>query len=123
MYLLGVHDGADADGERLARHLADVVAEEALVGLERVVGERLDARARHERRARLVEGDVSVGPDAADEQVHAARLLDELLEARALAHQVGRVAVEHVRVGGVDVHVLEELVPHVVVVRLWVIAR
>lgn len=60
VHLFGVHDGGDADGERLPRHLADVVAEEALVGLERVVRERLDARARRQRRARLVERDVPV---------------------------------------------------------------
>lgn len=62
-HLLSVHDGADADRERLFGHLRDVVAEETLVGLQRVVGQRLDARARHQRRARLVERDVPVGPD------------------------------------------------------------
>lgn len=63
-HLLGVHHGAHAHGERLPRHLADVVAEEALVGLQRVVGQRLDARARHQRGAGLVERYVPVGADA-----------------------------------------------------------
>lgn len=58
-----------------------------------------------------------------DEQMHAPRRGDELLEAAALGHQIGRVAVQDVRAARVDVHVLEELIPHVVVVRLRVVAR
>lgn len=42
--LFSVHDRSDADGERLLRHFGNVVAEEALVGLERVVSQRLNAR-------------------------------------------------------------------------------
>lgn len=55
--------------------------------------------------------------------MHAAGGRDEVLEAAALGHEVGRVAVQHVRVAGLDVHVLEELIPHVVVIRLRVVAR
>lgn len=62
-------------------------------------------------------------PPTADEEVHAAGLADEVLEALALGGQVGRVAVQHVGVLRRDVHVPEELVPHVVVVRLGVVAR
>lgn len=59
----------------------------------------------------------------ADEEPDPAGLLDEVLEALALRHEVGRVPVQHMGVRGVDVDVLEELVPHVVVVRLGVVAR
>ena len=46
--LARVEDGADADGERHARDGGDVVVEEARVGEDGVVCERLDARARRE---------------------------------------------------------------------------
>lgn len=58
-----------------------------------------------------------------DEEMHSTGLLDEVLEALALGDEVGRVPVEHVRVARLDVHVLEELVPHVVVVGLGVVTR
>lgn len=46
--LARVEHGRDADGERHARDGGDVVVEEARVREDRVVGERLDARARGE---------------------------------------------------------------------------
>ena len=49
--LAGLEHGRDADGERHARHGGDVVVEEAGVGEDGVVCERLDARARGERGA------------------------------------------------------------------------
>lgn len=55
--------------------------------------------------------------------MHSSGLLDELLEATTFGDEVGRVAVQHVRVAGLDVDVLEELVPHVVVVGLGVSSR
>lgn len=58
-----------------------------------------------------------------DEEMHATGFPNEVLEALALGHQVGRVPVQHVRLCRIDVDVLEELVPHVVVVRLGMVAR
>lgn len=58
-----------------------------------------------------------------NEQVDTAGHLNFLLEFVALLHQVSRIAVEHVSVGRVDVDVSEEVLPHVGVVALWVVAR
>jgi len=44
-HLACIHDGADADSERHLGHGADVVVEEAAVGNDGVVRQRLDARA------------------------------------------------------------------------------
>lgn len=55
--------------------------------------------------------------------MHSSGLLDEVLEAATFSNEVGRVAVQHVRIAGLDVNVLEELVPHVVVVRLGMSSR
>ena len=61
--LLRVHHGADADGEGAGRHLRDVVVEEARVGLDGVLVERLDPGAGDEGGARLVERHVPVRTD------------------------------------------------------------
>ena len=71
-HLARVEDGADADGQRHARHLALVAVEKARVGRDRRGDERLQPRARGERRAGLVERDVPVRAHAAEEQVDAA---------------------------------------------------
>lgn len=62
--LVGVHDGADADGERAGRNFGYIVAEKASVGLDGVFGEGLDASSRHQTAAGLVERNVSVGADS-----------------------------------------------------------
>ena len=122
-HLARVHDRADADRQRHLRHGALVAAEEARVGLDRVEGQRLDARAAREARAGLVEGDVAVGPDAAEEELDAAVLRDLCLVLVALLLQVRGAAVEDVYVARVNVHMPKKVVPHVAVVRLRVVAR
>lgn len=102
----------DADGEGQTGHLVDVVAEEARVGEDGVVGERLDAGAGGERRPGLVEGDVAVLADAREEEVDAADGLDLGLVGDALGFEVWVLAVEDVYVLGVDVYVGEEVLPH-----------
>lgn len=121
--LAGLEDGLDADGQGEAGHLADVVVEEAGVGEDGVVGERLDPGAGREAGAGLVEGDVAVLADAGEEEVDAAGGLDLGLVGDALGLQVGRVAVEDVDVVGVDVYVGEEVLPHEGVVALGVVPR
>ena len=69
--------------------------------------ERLDPGPGHERRSRLVESDVAVRADAADEELDATGLRNFSLVFEALGLEVGRVAVEDVDVGGIDVDVLK----------------
>ena len=84
--LATVEDGPHADGERHARDPGDVVPEEARVREDRVVRERLDARARGERGAcvgflvvvsprdfRLVWGFWEEGRVGREEETHRAR--------------------------------------------------
>ena len=113
------------------RHLRDVVVEEACVGGDGVVGKRLDARAGGEGGAGLVEGDVPVFADAAEEarergeqgewkyeckgreggsvrvdryaQLNSPIRLDALLVCLALANQVLRVSVENVHLRWRDI--------------------
>ena len=94
--LAGVKHCLDADGEGHAGHLGDIVSEEARVGEDGVVRERLDARARLERRAGLVERDVPVLADAAEKELDAAVRLDPRLVGVALADQILCVPVQDV---------------------------
>ena len=102
--------------------------------------ERLHPRPGDQGGARLVEGDVSVGPDSADEELDPARLSDLPLVGVALRLEVGRVAVQQVGVlrliqsfqiddltpedvegnSYLNVNVSEEVLPHVGVVALLV---
>lgn len=66
---------------------------------------------------------MSVGPDAAEEELDAAYVLDFLLVRDALGFEVGGVAVEDVDVGRVDVDVREEVLVHEGVVGFGVVAR
>lgn len=61
--LLGAHDGSHADGQRHGGNLGQVVAEEAGVGQDGVLGQCLDPGPGHQTGARLVEGNVAVGSD------------------------------------------------------------
>ena len=78
----GAHDGADALGDAMGGYLVDVVVEEAGVVRARLLDEGLDARARGQRGARLVEPDMAVGADAQDLHVDAACGLDRRIIGR-----------------------------------------
>lgn len=120
--LFGGHHCAYADGEGGLGYEVDVVLEEARVGDDGVLGEGLHAGLRCQRRARLVEGDVSVGAYAAHEQVDAAVRGDLGLVALTFGNGVLGVAVEDVDVFGLDVNLVEEVGPHKSVVALLVVA-
>ena len=119
-HFLGVHHGAYADGQGCLGHLVHVVVEETAVGNDGVRGETLDAGAALQGAERLVEGDVSVGADAAHEEVDAAGSLDGSLVLSAFGSQVLRVAVQDMHVLLLDVDVGEEVGPHEAVVALGV---
>ena len=120
-HFLSGHDGADTDGEGLLGHLVDVVVEEAAVGNDGVGGEGLDTGLAGERRAGLVEGDVAVGTDATHEEVDTAGGFNHALVAGTLGHKVGGIAVEDMDILGIDIDVVEEVVPHEGVVALGMV--
>ena len=120
-YLTAVEDGLYTDGKSHTRHLADVVSEETGVGEDSVVREGLDARARGERRTRLVERDVPILADTAQEELDASVRFDPRLVRVALPDQVFGVAVQDVHLRRRDVDVREELAEHECVVGLWVV--
>ena len=119
--LAGLENGLHTDGQGHARNLVQVVVEEARVREDGVIGKRLDTGARSQAGARLVEGDVSVLADAAEEEIDATHSLDLGLVLDALGFQIWRIAVQNVHIVGVDVHVREEVLPHEAVVALRVV--
>lgn len=120
--LTGLEDGLDTDSQGHAGHLADVVVKEAGVGQDGVIGKSLDTGTAGQAGAGLVEGNVAVLANTSEEQVDAASSLNGILIGDALGFQAGCVAVENVHVGGVDVYMGEEVLPHKGVVRLGVVA-
>ena len=99
-HLASVQNGAHTHSQRRLRHFVDVVIEEAAVRDHRVVRQRLHARSRAQRGARLVEGDVAIGADASEEQLDAAVLLDLRLVVGTFLEQIGSVSVQNVDILG-----------------------
>jgi hypothetical protein len=119
--LAGLENGLDADGQSHARHLGKIIVEEAAVGQNRIVSQRLHAGTRGQARSRLVEGDMAILADAGQEQVDAAYGFDLGFICDALGLEVCRLTVEDVDVLGVDVDVGKEVLPHESVIALGVI--
>ena len=119
--MLSNHDGADAHGERLARHVVDAV-EETAVGLDGGLGQVNAVGALDEGVAGLVEADVAVVADAEELEVLVTGGGDGGVVLGAGGLVVLHEAVGHVGVGLVDVHVIEEVHVHEVAIALLVIA-
>lgn len=94
-----------AHRQRHLRHLLHVPAEEARIGENSIVCESLDSGATREGGAGLVEGDVAVWPDAAEEEINSTDFTDGLFVREALRFEVWGGAAEHVDIlwGNVDV--------------------
>ena len=86
---LRLQDRADAHGDGVRRDVA--VGEERRVRGARRFGQRDDARARVERRARLVEADVAVAAEAEEGEVESAGGGDLAFVARAFGVEIGAV--------------------------------
>ena len=93
----------DADRQRHMRHLLDVAVEEARVGEDGVVREGLDARTACERRARLIERDVSVFANTAKEKLDATIGFNLRFVGFTFADEVFGVAIEDIDLGGRNV--------------------
>lgn len=119
--LAGVHDGLHSDGDGHGGNLGEITIKESRVGLDGLVVQALDSGLGGERRPRLVECEVAVGADTAEEQLDAAVALDLLLVALALGDEVRRVGIGDVYVLGGDVDEVEEVLVHECPVALGVI--
>jgi len=91
--LLGIADGAYANGQRGLRNLVGIVVEEAGVDNEGVLGQGANAGAGNEGGEGLVEGDMAVNAGAAQEQIDSAVGSDLVFVSLALGFEVFRHAV------------------------------
>ena len=122
--LPGPEDGGHAHRDRFARHV--VLAEE--VGRRVLPGhgvERHEAGARVGRGTGLVEADVAALADAEDLEVDAAGFADRPLVRGAVLLEplARRPPVRDVHVLGADVHVGEQVLPHVAPIAVWAVGR
>ena len=111
-HLACLHDGADAHGISLLGHQIHVAVKEALVGFDGLLGQVHAVGAQIKGIVGLVEADVTVMTDAQQLQIHAAHAADDLVVALALGFGVHVGAVRQVDVGGVDVHMVEQVAVH-----------
>ena len=105
-----------------ARHLI-LAGEKALVCLDGGLGQVHAMRTLGEILVRLVEANVTVAANAEELQVRIASLAHYAIVLGACLVRVGVCAVGHVRVGKVDVDLVEEVLPHEVVIALRVLVR
>lgn len=115
------HDRLDTDCQGPPGDLVDVVVEEPGVCEDGVVGQGFDASAAAQGRPGLVECDVAVGADSAQEQLDATVASDARLKRRTLGAEVWGVPVEDVDVLGRDVDMREEFLVHEAVVRFGMV--
>src|SRR5947209_65095 len=118
---LRIQDRSNADGDRARRDFA--VDEEASIGDSGGVRQLDDAGTRLERRPRLVEADVAVVTEWEEREAEGAGAGDLGFVADALGIEIGGVAARDVRVRGIDVDVVEQVLLHVGAVTAGVLAR
>lgn len=121
--LLGTEDGGDAHGKGLLRHLVEVAVKETGVDLAGVLGEGHDTGAGLQGGERLVERDVAVFSDAAEEQVETAGRDDRRLIGRAFRDGIFGIAVQDMDVLRRFVDVVEQVAVHEAVVTLRMALR
>ena len=111
-HFTSIHDSANTHCECGGRHIFWTSAEEAAVGYARIGGEGLLTGAALQAAARLVEGDVTVGADAANKEVNATGFLDHLLVVGAFSSEILGVAIQDVDILAGDVNVIKEIGGH-----------
>jgi hypothetical protein len=117
-----VEHSLHADSQSHFGYLIQVVSKEPRVGNDCVVGKGLDTGARLETGAWFVEGNVSIGSNATEEQLDATDTLDLIFIVLALGLEVRGVAVEDVDVFWLGVDVGEEVLVHEAVVAFWMVS-
>lgn len=101
----------------------DITSEEAGVDLDRVLGKGHHPCPGMYGGERLVEGEMAVLADSAEEQIDAASLYDGFLVVLALFVEICGVAVEDVDVAGRNVNLVEKVPVHKAVIALRMILR
>ena len=104
----------------MSRNILGIATEEAAVGNTGIGGEGLHTGSRAQRRAWLVECDMTIRADTADEQVDTTCLLDHLLVVLALSLKVGCITIKDMYVLLWTVDMIEQVASHESVVALRV---
>jgi hypothetical protein len=102
--------------------LVQIVSEEPRIGQDCVICKRLHTSSRLEAGTWLVEGNVSIGPNAAEEQLDATRTLYFLFVVMAFGFQVRRVTVKDVDVVRIHIHMREEVLVHKAMIAFGVVS-
>ena len=118
---LSVHNGSDAGAQRICGHLLRIIVKETGVNDSCVSCELSEAGAGCKGSAGLVESDVAVDADAAQEQVDAAVRSDLRLIVRALCFQILCKSIQDIDVLLRNIDMIKEIIMHEVPVALVVL--
>ena len=122
-HLTSCHDCTHTDSQRGLGYFIDVALEETTVGNDGIRRQRLLTGTTAQATTRLVESDVTIGTDTAEEQVDATKLLNLTLIGLALGSQVRGIAIEDMDILLGTVDVVEQVGEHERVVALGMLDR
>jgi len=107
-----LHNSPHPNRQRHPRHIPHLSPEKPRVRPHSLVRQCLDSRPRNQTGTRLVESDVAVGSDAAEEEVDSPYGFDAGFVGGAFGFEIGSVTVQDVDVLARDVDVREEVGEH-----------
>jgi hypothetical protein len=113
----------DPDRQGHPGHLIQVVTKEPRIRENSIVGKGLYARAGLETGSWLVEGNMAIGADAAQEQLNATSFFNLRFVRLAFGFKVRSIAVEDIDIFGPNVYMREKVLVHEAVVTLRVLPR
>ena len=93
----------------LLGHFAHVSPEKSCIRKNRVLIEGFDSSSRNQRRTGLIECNVSVRTDAANEELDSSGILNQLFIALALRLQIRRIAIQNMSVVWINVDMLQNM--------------
>ena len=111
-HLPGLQHRLHAQRKRHLRHILEIIPKKSSIRKYRIKREGLDSSSTGEGGPRLVERDIPVEPDVAEERVDAAGGFDGGFVCDAFGFEIRRVAVEDVDIAGMHVDVVEEVGVH-----------
>jgi len=122
-HLASVHHSSNTDSQSELGHLGDIAVKETSIGNDGFVGQGLDTSARGQGRTGLVEGNMTIGTNTAQEELDTTNTGNLSLELLTLFIQIRSITIQNVSVLGLDVDVHKEVLPHERVVGFRMITR
>jgi hypothetical protein len=122
-HLPRIHDRLHTNRESHARHQTQIITEKPRIRDNSLMSQRLDSSATSQTRTRFIECNMSITPNAAEEQLNSTKSLNLHFVRKTLFAQIRRVSVQYIDILRVDVNMTKEVRKHERVIRFRVVAR